>query len=500
MSRIVVTIATGEVKYGNMALNLCLSIKASDPDMQVGIIYTDSAIKGIEPLIEQHFDEMWGQVTTANPRSHSFQIKTLLYDSAEKYDEVLFLDADSIMLPGRKVSDYFDEQKDREFTIYSNDILNYGNMQRTRTGHSFFCDPTEAYNYWKLDKPINQPNTPFLPQTDGCFIYFKRGYTAKFLFQIAQDVYNNADFNHEKYKGVKLSEMCFNIACAKMGIWPAPNPVYRPVFMEAFGGIKPIEFIQNEYRSFVFAGVNNPSPALLAYYTKLANFYRDYHGVVSPEVRTEYKKDVPINIYWHICMINNWQDIYLEQFELLWSSKLYDRATKIKIGCVGKITDLVKLKSAIQPYTNKIEIASFNNDISKYEFPTLRLLKHDCDTGGEFDAVYIHTKGVFDNRGKHWRDYLNYYNITKWKDCVAKLVDGFDTCGVKFLRDSGGMPPHYSGTFFHARSEYIRKLPAIDSLDMTDRHQAEFWIGKANPRWASLCQKKIDHFNHEKFK
>lgn len=203
----------------------------------------------------------------------------------------------------------------------------------------------------------------------------------------------------------------------------------------------------------------------------------------------------PIKVFYHICMMNNYLEVVKEQMELMVKSGLYDKAESISIGCNGSNKN--GLINVLSNYS-KAEIKAYERDLKSFEFVTLRLIEQES---GDYHGLYFHTKGVtYPNHigGKVWREYMNYYNILEWKKSVEKLKT-HDTCGVKFLNkeQKPAFTPHYSGNFFWFNSDYVKKLPKIDSLNKTDRYQAEFWIGKADPKAASLCQKFINYASKE---
>ena len=220
-------------------------------------------------------------------------------------------------------------------------------------------------------------------------------------------------------------------------------------------------------------------------------------------------------------MLNHWEAVVKEQLALMDDSGLYEASSRIIIGALGKVNELNRLRDLIADYP-KIKMAYYSENLEEFEFPTLELLHKYClnttspaRSGhplGEGDkqppdtVFYIHTKGVFDTRGTHWRNYLNHYNITLWRDCVAKLEEGFDIVGVKFMHANHVFPQHFSGNFFHATCAHIAKLPSIEELRKEPvhkiglRYNAEFWNGMGEPKWASLCQVIIDHKRTPEYK
>ena len=202
----------------------------------------------------------------------------------------------------------------------------------------------------------------------------------------------------------------------------------------------------------------------------------------------------------HVYMINNYYAIFTEQVDLIYKSGLYDRCQFIFVGCLGSKKDKLRLEHSVKEYSKYKFSAIGNRDM--FEFYTLRYLKETVNNNPDFYGFYIHSKGVsWPNNvgGKHWRDYMNYYTLVRWKDNVTNLERGNDTCGVKLLGKQ--WPLHYSGNFFWFNSAYVKKLQEIDSLNMKNRNNAEFWICSGRRvRAATLCQKFVDYNTKGKFK
>src|ERR1035437_9052940 len=153
MRKVIFTMAVGGRMWGDMALNICLSIKAQNPNQKVGLITDLKAIEGIEPLIEKFFDY---HVTIHNIEGESnhqfaFHLKTQLYDictnACPDATAFIFIDADCIMLPkngedGKPYTDvWFEKHAGRPFTSYCNDMYDYATKTRKRKDYTFWCDP-----------------------------------------------------------------------------------------------------------------------------------------------------------------------------------------------------------------------------------------------------------------------------------------------------------------------------------------------------------------------
>jgi len=197
-------------------------------------------------------------------------------------------------------------------------------------------------------------------------------------------------------------------------------------------------------------------------------------------------------------MINDYLDIVSEQLRLIIKSGLYANCDCIHVGCLGPAQERAALDVFFHDHS-KIKIVTHSTDLEKYEFQTLKILKSESTNAlPVFYGFYIHTKGVSypgNEGGKYWRDYMNYYILTNWKEAVLNLSKGYEVYGVKLqtIRDLPAKKMHYSGNFFWFKSEYAKTLPNIDSLDQKNRFEAEMYICLNNPIAATGCQEFIDY-------
>lgn len=208
----------------------------------------------------------------------------------------------------------------------------------------------------------------------------------------------------------------------------------------------------------------------------------------------------PIIGFYHIAMMHNWRSVVKEQLEILVSGGLMDAMDEMIIGCLGTEEDLQELYVMLAPYP-KLSICYYSKNFKDYEFPTLHLIE-EAVKHKSFYGFYFHTKSVSyqsSEGGIYWRDYMNYYNLNKWNDCIARLKEGYHTAGVKLLPAAKDFPMHYSGNFFHFDSEYILQTRPVNSFDKKDRFAAEKWICSGNPKPATLCQLFVDHNTKGKF-
>ncbi|MDD4970789.1 MAG: hypothetical protein PHT07_15285 [Paludibacter sp.] len=201
--------------------------------------------------------------------------------------------------------------------------------------------------------------------------------------------------------------------------------------------------------------------------------------------------------FWHILLINDYLSIISEQLQLIIKSGLYCKVERIYVGCLGSQEERLNLQKFFHDY-DKIQIISHSTVIENYEFHTLKILRNVCLSQPDFYGFYIHTKGVSypgNEGGKYWRDYMNYYIITDWKEAVRNLDTGYQTYGVKLLShlDLPARKMHYSGNFYWFRSEYAKTLRPVESLNQNDRFEAEMYMCSNSPIAATGCQLFVDY-------
>jgi hypothetical protein len=200
-----------------------------------------------------------------------------------------------------------------------------------------------------------------------------------------------------------------------------------------------------------------------------------------------------IVIAYHAFMVGSgYMDMMVEQFRLILSSKLYPAVDKIYIGVVdhpdkypknGKewIESFWKFGSSKKEGSlEKTEIVFYLNN--NEEADTLKWVRDYAKDNPDDYILYFHTKSVShaNMATEDWRRYMEYFNIENWTDCVQKLDEGYDCCGVMWNVDTPiGMYPHFSGNFWWAKASYINTLKH-EWLDTEWRYHREFWIG-SNP-------------------
>jgi predicted O-methyltransferase YrrM len=208
-------------------------------------------------------------------------------------------------------------------------------------------------------------------------------------------------------------------------------------------------------------------------YARLENSMLNY--------RNEKKTEKTINVFYHMFIPdtnNMWVWWIDEQMSLLKTVGLADKA-KINM-CMTLPLGLYNSKTGHSydemvigyikdryPFVNIIDIKPVGEQPNLYEGQTLAKIYEHClhEDGYVF---YFHNKGMssysthIPGAIKDWRHYMQYFNVEKWEDCVAKLDEGYDCCGVDWVERHDikldFVVQHYAGNFWWARNDYIRKL------------------------------------------
>lgn len=197
-----------------------------------------------------------------------------------------------------------------------------------------------------------------------------------------------------------------------------------------------------------------------------------------------------IYIYIHICCINNWKSIFSKLYYTIKQSGLYDIIKGIKCNILS--SDPHNILFFTELNDSKLEILGIDNNLNAYETPTINLL-YEHALREDFYVLYIHTKGVKHNDTNinvtDWVNYLTYFNIQKYDTCIQSLTE-YDTVGVNL--HIGKDDTHYSGNFWWAKSDYIKKLnPCVYNNYVSP----EFWLTEKNiGKYLSLWNSNVNHY------
>ncbi len=179
---------------------------------------------------------------------------------------------------------------------------------------------------------------------------------------------------------------------------------------------------------------------------------------------------------YHVATFPGWEAIVAAQCARLRDSGLLGKTAEVLVGIVGEpqpagVTVERLLEGKARVY--------FGGPVSGYEFGTLQLL-HDAACREAFRGWYIHTKGVstLNEAAAVHRKQMESVVLDNHAAC-CELLGEYDACGSGWrLTGFGQDRPHFAGNFWWARASHLRALPRPTDLNLADRYEAEFWIGK----------------------
>jgi hypothetical protein len=205
-----------------------------------------------------------------------------------------------------------------------------------------------------------------------------------------------------------------------------------------------------------------------------------------------------IKIYIHTMDLPKGREILEEQIKLLDETGLFDVAQEVNIMMHFKEENYKWLEDKLANRQNVLFHLFDENYKEWYEATTMQHIQESCHSTDETYYVLVMTcKGISHGEGGHqnWRKYMQHYCVEKWKECVEKLEEGYDTVGAAYLPE----PPYafYPGTFWWANSSYIRKCRRLLSPPQNNylpqfegqphhRYDLECWIGSGNPKWYEM--------------
>ena len=171
------------------------------------------------------------------------------------------------------------------------------------------------------------------------------------------------------------------------------------------------------------------------------------------------------------------------------------------------IFDIIFINNIGKPIENKYKgktiITNYSEDTSLFEIPTINKLIEFSMLNKNINVLYLHTKGILHkNKGvDDWIDLMLYFNVTCHQNALNKLKD-VDTVGCNYndfsfdYHEDGSTtpaPPHFSGNFWWAQSNYLSSLPFIEN--QCKRNESEYHLFKNNPNYYSLHNSEVNHYH-----
>jgi hypothetical protein len=216
-------------------------------------------------------------------------------------------------------------------------------------------------------------------------------------------------------------------------------------------------------------------------------------------------------IYWNICELNDWKKIVTEQYSNILKSNILNVTDKVFISFLGKDKNNIQF---LLDLNNKFVLDEFSTNLKHYERLCLTsLYKNAINNKDSFNVFYFHTKGVSrpgNECVQNWRRKLEEKLMSNYLECLNFLKE-YDVLGC-YLANQGNDAKitaethkyHFSGNFWWSKSDYIKRLPSLEHIDLNIRQNAwllERWVLHPYPevKFLEIYQdpKKRVHFYHQ---
>lgn len=187
--------------YGSYALNLAMSLKAVDHNIQIALLYDHQSTSHLSEEELSIFD--FKILVKEDFKNSGYQIIKLLINEYTPFKYTIYMDADSMWL-NKKPSWLFGELFGSKFKIgLAGEYLE----KRPKNNYTFWGDPKSIMNYHKIN---------YIPQTVSGFFYFEKCDYTNQIFQRALQIFNDEKAPAVKWGNGKADEYCFNVALAEL--------------------------------------------------------------------------------------------------------------------------------------------------------------------------------------------------------------------------------------------------------------------------------------------
>jgi len=265
MDRGIVILALGDNLYGKMAVTLAASIKAKSK-IPIQLVYNNTAIKEIPKNRLNLFSKL--SKCSLQHYTHNgdkeYQKAKLYLNEYSVFDKTLYLDADTIICPGRKVDDWFEELNGNNITFQNNGYYDLWKEEESKKGYLYWGDPHEISMYHKLER--------YLPKVCSTFMYWESwSFTQKSIFEEARRVYEDDGCPVQEWNGGKPDEYCFNVSLALHDMLPHKVPFLPIHFIHLHNAKTKEEIIGN------FIGMSNCGNKVPKFLSEIYNDFVDYY-------------------------------------------------------------------------------------------------------------------------------------------------------------------------------------------------------------------------------
>jgi hypothetical protein len=204
-------------------------------------------------------------------------------------------------------------------------------------------------------------------------------------------------------------------------------------------------------------------------------------------------------LVYHLVDLPGWEAIAERQLAVLETSGLLEGLTEAHFLAHYQERSFDALRSRLEPRPNVRWVFARDVEPREAEVPSVAYLQMLARAEeGEAAIAYFHMKGITrvgDEAVQDWTRFMEYTVLERWRECLARLESGFDTCGVSFRRLPYLM---YAGNFWWTRASYARRLVSlrhprdvgfatqVPTNPWGPRFDAEAWVLSGTGRHVSI--------------
>jgi hypothetical protein len=202
LSKGILIMALGHPNYYQMAVNLAASIRVNDPDLQICLV-TDNVVKAEHEFLFNIVKAPSVRSIIQKGQKQYIKAKLFMYELSPFYSTI-FLDADQILIPGKKLSPVFDELKDIDFTMSNHGLATESNWADIKEVQKLYGEKSQ---YWSFHSE---------------FVFFEKTAEVKKYFAAAIKVYeDNKIKSATKFAEANMAdELALQAASMITGLYP----------------------------------------------------------------------------------------------------------------------------------------------------------------------------------------------------------------------------------------------------------------------------------------
>ena len=268
----ILLIAIGSNEYLEMAKNLAMSIKNTEPEMPICLAHNYEYIdKSLFDFTIKVPDESWN----TNGKVEYIKVKTWMYDFSP-FEQTIFLDVDMVWLFNKKPSELFNECVDLDWTMSNTGL----------SDRSIWCKIEDVRAIY--------PNVNMWNYHSEC-IYFKKSEKVKKYFDTVKETYINPPISGTNFGGASIAdELAFQLASLKLNEFPHKEN-WLPIFWYArdkkTNHLQPYK-LSEQYYAYSIGGNKLPS-TVKGNFSTISNYHSKKSGFGKPYKVRDKKSFIP---------------------------------------------------------------------------------------------------------------------------------------------------------------------------------------------------------------